>query len=329
MDRPERYAIKIIFVLGVFVFLFLLFAAQAIKKQLEPNLKQRVRIETQRSPFNRQRAAKDLGAILSEAGPRPSGSPGAEITRAYIRKETARAGFALTEYSFESGALDRKVRCVTLVARVQGTREGAILVGTPLDTGFAGEKALLGANASGSGTAWLLEMARMWGPKREGRSLWLTWYDGTQTQGKGREFIEALRASGELDKVDAVINAAEIGDCFLGLAPDPAAPAWFRDCVWNMARDLAYDTHFSAIDTPLQPPAPIEPSFRACGMPCLDLLDYPFGGTVVQHNELWHTEKDTADRVCAESLQAVADVLYYALGPIEAQLDVWAREKRP
>lgn len=326
MDRPERYAIKVIFVLGVLVFLFLLFAAQVIKKQLEPNLNQRVRIEIQRSPFNRPRAVKDLGAILSEAGPRPAGSTGAEITRAYIRKEAARAGLALIEYPFESAAPDRKIRCVTLVARVQGTREGAILVGTPLDTAVAGEKALLGANASGSGTAWLLEMARVWGPKREGRSLWLTWYDGTQTPGRGVEFIEALRASGELGKVDAVVNAAEIGDCFLGLAPDPAAPAWLRDCVWSMARDLAYDSHFSTVGAP---PAPIEPSFRACGMPCLDLLDYPFGGTVVQHNELWHTEKDTADRVCAESLQAVADVLYYALGPIEAQLDVWAREKRP
>jgi len=61
----------------------------------------------------------------------------------------------------------------------------------------------------------------------------------------------------------------------------------------------------------------------------LELVDYPFGGTVAQHPELWHTEKDTVERVCPGSLQAVADVLYYALVPLEAQLDVLARESRP
>ncbi len=324
MERQEHYAVKVIVFLGAFVFLLLFFSAQLLQKQLKPDLRQRVQVDIQRSPFNRERAAKDLESILSGAGPRPAGSPGVEIARGYLRKEAQRAGFALSEYPFETAAPSGKVACASLMVRVRGTLPGVILVGTPLDTPVVDGKPILGANAAGAGTAWLLEMARMLGSHRSGRSLWLVWYDGTQTPGKGREFVELLRASGELGQVEAVINVAEIGDCFLSVASDPLAPSWLRDCVWGMARDLVYDRHFSEAGPAA---AAVEPSFRACGMPCLDLVDYPFGGTVVQHRELWHSAQDTADRVCPESLQAIADVLYYSLVPLEAQLDVLARER--
>jgi Zn-dependent M28 family amino/carboxypeptidase len=58
--------------------------------------------------------------------------------------------------------------------------------------------------------------------------------------------------------------------------------------------------------------------FRRAGIPAMDVIDFQYGGSDMDHAANWHTAADTIDKVCAESLQVVGDVIYHALPKLDA-----------
>src|SRR5690606_7239280 len=90
------------------------------------------------------------------------------------------------------------------------------------------------------------------------------------------------------------------------------------EIVWNTAARYGYSAHFGktaiAVEDDHLP-------FREVGIPAIELIDFSYGGSQLDHSKNWHTAADTLDKVCPGSLRAVGDVIYHALLVIDGQLD--------
>lgn len=281
-------------------------------------------------PFDGLHAYETLKKVVA-LGPRPVGSPQAEALRQLIRAEIGQAGLDLKEMPFTAETPFGKRSMVNLLAEVKGDRDGVIALTNHYDTKLFDHFQFVGANDSGSTTAWMIEMARVLGPRRQGRSVWLIWFDGEEafkewssTDGiyGSKEMVRHLRANNELARIKALINVDMIGDCYLGIMRDPGAPSWLSNALWKSAAELGHERAFlpdgHVIEDDHMP-------FRLAGVPCLNLIDFEYGGSPSEHQATWHTAHDTIDRVCPASLQVVGDVIYHALPAIDAFLDAQAR----
>ncbi len=315
-------ALKVILFGGVAVFVFMFVLASLLKQGLTSNVGASTQAWKPSSPFNGVRAFKDLERVVG-FGPRPPGSPALEQLRGYIREELTRVGLECREQRFTAATPEGPKEMVNLVGVIQGTAPGMILLGTHYDTKLF-PFPFVGANDGGSTTAWMLEMARTLGVRREGRSVWLVFFDGEEAIREwsaydglygSRHFVEALRRSGELSRVHAMINVDMIGDCRLGVLREPDAPEWLTNVIWNTAREHGAGAYF------LESGGRIEDDhtpFRRAGVAAIDLIDFSYGGSALDHQQNWHTPRDTMERVCAGSLQIVGDVVYHALPRVDA-----------
>jgi len=324
-------AIKVIAVIGVFAFALLGFTSIGLKSLVRGSGARRVAVTDAKSPFNGPRAFEDLATVVG-FGPRISGSKALAELRALIKTELAQAGLAVDTHSFEADTPIGPLRMANVVGAVKGNRPGVIILGTHYETKYFPGFEFVGANDGGSTTAWMIEMARALGPEREGRSVWLCFFDGEEAFEAwsdvdglygSRAFVQRLRKRGDLSQVHAMINVDMIGDCFLGVKRDRFAPPWLTRAIWGTARDLGHGAYFlpfrDAVEDDHVP-------FRRAGLPAANIIDFSYGGSAVAHRQNWHTANDTLERVCGESLQVVGDVIYHALPLVDAYLDNPARE---
>lgn len=323
-------AIKVIAAMGALTFVFLIAAATGLKRTLQPGEAQRAPIAEAKSPFNGERAFADLHKVVA-FGPRIPGSQEAADLRVFIRKELSLAKLEVWEHAFEASTPIGVRKMVNVVGIVRGTKPGVILVGNHYDTKYFPEFRFVGANDGGSTTAWMIEMARALGPKREGRSVWLLFFDGEEAFGEwsatdslygSRAFVRHLRDQKQLGEISVMINVDMIGDCHLGIHKDAGAPAWLTRILWEKAKTLGYGHYFLASSQRVEDD---HIPFRNAGVPAALIIDFSYGGSAVDHRKNWHTPHDTMDKVCATSLQAVGDVLYAALPELDAYLDQTGR----
>ncbi len=324
---------KVIVIVGVMTLALLLLIALLMKRSLKPDENERVRVVASESPFDQARAWRDLEHIVG-LGPRPAGSEKAAELRRYIAEELRGAGLGVREQAFEAKTPSGVRPMVNLITEIRGAREDVILLTNHYDTKEFDKFTFVGANDGGSTTAWMLEMARVLKPRRgTGHTVWLAWLDGEESFGKwtadnslygSRALVAHLKEKGELQRVRAVINVDMIGDAYLCIHRDPDAPSWLLNPVWDTARRFGYNSHFGLSSRSVEDD---HIPFRDAGIPALEIIDFSYGGSLVQHSLNWHTAQDTLDKVRAESLKAVGDVLYHALTEIEAQLE--KQGKRP
>ena len=322
----ESTAIKVIATLGVLAFVLLGLTSVGLKKMIQSSGTRRAEVEQRKSKFDSKRAFADLRTVVG-LGPRTPGSPQAAELRAFIHKELEQAELRVWDHTFDAHTPIGPVKMVNVVGVVEGTKPGVILLSNHYDTKRFTDFKFVGANDGGSTTAWMIEMGRALGPRREGRSVWLCFFDGEEAFGTwsdadslygSRAFVEHLREKGELAQVKAEINVDMIGDCCLGIKQDRSAPAWLTRAVWGTARDQGYAAYFlpfaEAIEDDHVP-------FRRAGIPSMDIIDFCYGQTPAEHERNWHTAQDTLEHVCAESLQVVGDVIYDALPRVDKGLD--------
>lgn len=279
------------------------------------------------SLFQGDRAYADLEKVVA-FGPRPSGSPELGRLRSWIRGELEEAGLPVHEHTFDADTPRGTIEMVNLWGVVQGSKPGVIILSNHYETKLFDDFTFVGANDAGSTTAWMVEMARAVGPRRTGRSLWLVFFDGeeafeTWSEKDGlygsKAFVEFLRERGDLGQIRALINVDMIGDRYLGIHRDSGAPPWLDLAIRNQAREMGYGNFFLSETIAIQDD---HTPFRRAGIPAIDLIDFEYGGSAADHDQTWHTPADTIDRVSAESLQVVGDVIYHALPDIEATLDL-------
>lgn len=97
-----------------------------------------------------------------------------------------------------------------------------------------------------------------------------------------------------------------IGDRELNIRREQASTPWLTEAIWESARQLGHRAHF--LDEVLAVEDDHVPFLQA-GVPSALLIDFDYGA-------FWHTPEDTLDKMSADSLQVVGDVLLHALPAI-------------
>jgi Zn-dependent M28 family amino/carboxypeptidase len=205
---------------------------------------------------------------------------------------------------------------VNLIAILPGRRPEIVLIGGHYDTKRFGEFRFVGANDGGSSTGFLLELARALKTEPREFTYWIVFFDGEEARGKwsatdgiygSRHLAASLRSDGRLQRVKAVVVVDMIGDRELNIRREQASTPWLTEAIWESARRLGHRAHF--LDEVLAVEDDHVPFLQA-GVPSALLIDFDYGA-------FWHTPEDTLDKVSADSLQVVGDVLLHALPAIE------------
>jgi glutaminyl-peptide cyclotransferase len=268
--------------------------------------------------FESGRAWEHLRQLVA-IGPRPSGSPAIEQTRKYIREQLGAAGLTATEQAWDEQTPIDKVRMVNLVATIPGARKERIVFAGHYDTKLYRQFRFVGASDGGSSAAFLLELARVLKPRKNGLTIELLFLDGeearlpdwhgTDNTYGSRHYVDLAKRDGSLTTLKALVLIDMIGDRDLNMRRDTNSTPWLTDLIWREAARQKLDDDFIAESTKIEDD---HLPFLAAGVPAVDIIDLDY--------EAWHTAEDTLDAVSARSLQVVGDVVLGALPKIEAHV---------
>lgn len=268
--------------------------------------------------FDSGRAYEDLRQLVA-IGPRPSGSPGIQQTREYIKRQLTAAGLTVDEQRFEAATPLGPVPMVNLRATLPGAARGRgrLVIGGHYDTKLFHEFAFVGASDGGSSAAFLLELGRALKGHTNALPIELLFLDGEEAVGEwtgtdhtygSRYYVEQARRSDTLKDIRAFVLVDMIGDRDLDIRREQYSTPWLTDAIWSAARRLKRP-EFLEETTPVEDD---HQEFLAAGIPSVDIIDLDYAA--------WHRPEDRLDKVAAGSLQAVGDVLLAALPTIEMRL---------
>lgn len=253
--------------------------------------------------FSGKRALAHVRA-LCEIGPRPVGSKENAKAAEYIARVLERHGWQVEVQSFAYSGVP--------VRNVIGTKgQGPVIIlGAHFDTRPVADKdpadrslPVMGANDGGSGTAVLLELARVLGKRATDQAqVKLAFFDA-EDRGElggwpwcvGSEHMARTLTS----RPAYVVVVDMVGDDDQRIYYEWSSTLWLSEKLWQTAERLGYSQHFipehrySIIDdhTP----------FLQRGMNAALIIDFDY--------PYWHTRYDTLDKISADSLQRVGDVL--------------------
>jgi glutaminyl-peptide cyclotransferase len=267
--------------------------------------------------FDSSRAWEHLRQLVA-LGPRPAGSGAIDQSRAYIRKQLAAAGVAVTDQAWDDTTPTGPVRMVNLIATIPGTRRDRIVIAGHYDTKKYRDVRFVGANDGGSSAAFVLEIARALKGQKHPLTIELLFLDGEEAvidwQGRdhtygSRHYVEAARKDGSLATLKTFVLVDMIADRDLRIKRDTNSTTWLTDIVWNAARTQKLGEYFVNERTEIEDD---HLPFVEAGVPAVDIIDLEYPA--------WHTPLDTLDAVSARSLQVVGDVVIAALPQIEQRL---------
>jgi Peptidase family M28 len=253
---------------------------------------------------------------LVAIGPRVAGSPGAERARAYIVGELRRLGIEPEVQSFEATTPHGRMRMANIIARLPGRRSDVIVLAGHYDTKLFNSFRFVGANDGGSSAALLIELARRLAKAPREYTVWMVWFDGeealetwtsTDSLYGSRHLATELERTRRLPR--ALVLMDMIGDRDLNIRRDTYSTPWLTDILWASAARLGHAKYF------LNDPMPVEDDhapFLKAGVAAALLIDFDYPP--------WHTADDTLDKVSAQSLAIVGDVVLDALPSIEQYL---------
>jgi hypothetical protein len=104
-----------------------------------------------------------------------------------------------------------------------------------------------------------------------------------------------------------------IADKELTIKRDENSTPWLNDAIWSAARKLKRPEFVEATTLIEDDHLP----FLRAGIPAVDIIDLEYPDPTMRY---WHTAEDTLDKVSAEGMQVVGDVLIAALPAIELRV---------
>ena len=245
-----------------------------------------------------------------ELGPRPAGSPAnRRLTRLLAEK--------LREAGLERVRIQRPERNV--VGLIPGRGKGYVVVGAHHDT-KAGIDGFVGANDGASGVAVVLELARSLPNPMAGPAIAIALFDGEEARGDrafsedgtrgSRQYVRDAARGGvggsvPLEELRAMVLFDMVGDCDLRIPRELNSDAALYELFADAAGGAPFEGETGPIDDD-------HLSFLAAGVPAVDLIDFSFGPGGVP-GSYWHTGKDTIDKVCPASLDAVGEAALVAI----------------
>jgi len=276
--------------------------------------------------FESQKAWEHLQQMVS-IGPRPSGSAGIRLTRAYITRQLRTLGLTVEEQAFTADTPLGKVDMLNLSVRLPGRRTDRVLLTGHYDTKLFRDQRFVGASDAASSAAILIELARVLKSTPHEFTYELVWFDGEEAVCLGwdecgrpdspdntygsRYYVQAAKQANATGAIKTMILFDMIGARDLKLRRDRASTAWLNEIIWAAARRLGHGNTFLDSDTEIGGDDHFP--FTQAGIPSVDLIDlndYP----------QWHTPDDDLAHVSAASLQIVGDVVIAALPEIEKHL---------
>jgi Zn-dependent M28 family amino/carboxypeptidase len=269
--------------------------------------------------FNGERALEDLKRLVA-FGPRPPGSKALAESRAWIISQLKQAGCQVDEDQFVASTPVGDVSMTNLIARIPGARPSVVMVAGHYDTLRANGFTFVGANDGGSSAAFLLELARVLGRRKNPVTYWLVFFDGeealehwseTDSRYGSRHLVQKLASGGELGHVQAMILVDMVADARLDIYRDSYSTGWLSDMIFANARRLGYSKYF--IDSPPNSVEDDHLPFVNSGVSSVDIIDLDYG----PRNSYWHTAQDTVDKCSALSLTTVGRVVTATLEELE------------
>jgi glutaminyl-peptide cyclotransferase len=278
--------------------------------------------QTQATPkFDSARAFAHIKELVA-IGPRPAGSAGALKTRDYIKQQMRALGIATTEQPFEGDTPIGAVKMVNVIATIPGPGTGRLIFAGHYDTKLFEDFEFVGANDAGSSTAFLIELARVLKDRKNAITIELLFLDGEEaigewatgnTHGSRHYVLDASQSAASLKSIKALILVDMIADKQLTIKREANSTPWLTDAIWSAARKLnrrEFVEESTIVEDDHLP-------FLRAGIPAADIIDLQYPDESMRY---WHTAEDTLDKVSAESMQAVGDVLLAALPAIELRI---------
>jgi Zn-dependent M28 family amino/carboxypeptidase len=263
-------------------------------------------------PFDGE-AAYALVVEQLEFGPRIPGSAASAQAGDWILAEASRFGWQVEEQAFVHRGLPLR----NLIAKSSLDPLSPIVVATHYDTRPLADRdasaplsPVPGANDGASGTAVLLEIARVLNRETLRVPLWLVFFDA-EDSGNINEWDWVVGSqhftSSMAVRPSAAVIVDMVGDADLQLYLEGASDPALAASLWSVAEHLQVEAF---IPEPGRTILDDHVPFLQLGVPAVLIIDidYPY----------WHTMQDTADKVSPASLEQVGRVLQAWLGQVGA-----------
>jgi peptidase M28-like protein len=278
--------------------------------------------------FNGERAMEHVKKQV-EFGPRISGSPELAKTREYIINSLKSSGLAVTTDDFSASTPIGEKKMFNITAEIPGESQEVLIISSHYETKHYEDMKFVGANDPGSSVGTLLEIGRVLGSGRPKPKMTyrLVFFDGEESFCEGwdecskpgapdntygsRRYVSQLRKNNEVDRVRAMILLDIMGYKELELGRDTMSTRWLQEIVWRTAREVGHGEYF--VDSPENVGADDHEPFLRAGIPSVDLIQlsgYPY----------WHRADDTLDKVSAQSMKIVGEVVLASLPRLEQYL---------
>ena len=131
-----------------------------------------------------------------------------------------------------------------------------------------------------------------------------------------RHLLEKLSASGELNRIRAMILVDMIADANLDIHRESNSTGWLEDMIFAQAHRLGYTREF--LESPTSIIDDHIPWVNA-GVSAVDIIDLDYGPRSDSHpnGAYWHTARDTVEHCSRASLAIVGRVVTAALSDLE------------
>jgi len=273
-------------------------------------------VAAERPPFDGAAALEHVERLVA-MGPRVAGTPAGARAREYIVGALKKiAGVQVQVKAFDADTPHGRVSMANVIAVLPGRRPDVVMVAGHYDTKLFKQFQFVGANDGGSSTGFLLELARRLAARPRDYTYWLVWFDGEEAREAwtdrdslygSRRLATDLARDKRLPR--AMILVDMIGDRDLAIRREAHSARWLTEIIWDAAARLGHGRHF------LRDTIPVEDDhvpFLRVGVPSTLLIDFDFPP--------WHTAADTLDKLSADSLTVVGQVLLEALPSVEHYL---------
>jgi len=264
-------------------------------------------------------SALEFTRKLVAFGARPSGSPALRKAQDYILAQLKTRGCEVLRDEFTAQTPLGPVRMMNIIARFKGASGRGVVISGHYETKKLPGVNFVGANDGGASAGFLLELARVLAGSKHNDDVYLVWFDGEESFGQwsntdgiygSRHLAERWTDDGTVRRIKALINVDMIGDKDLGILKEMNSSPGLQRLVWQTAAQLGLGRFFlnlgGAVEDDHMP-------FVRRGVQAVNLIDFEYG----PDNSFWHTERDTLDKLSAESFQVVGTVVLEVVKKLE------------
>lgn len=272
-------------------------------------------------PVPRVDGGQALGYVaqILDCGPRYSGSAGAACARARVRTVLEASGWLVEEWAWTQETPRGAVEMVNLGARLPGIPQGRpkVLLCGHYDTKSLDEyPEFLSANDGGSSTGLLMELGSVLAQHGSdlGLDVRILFFDGEECVTEygprdglfgSRRFAQAAETAAWREGVLVALVLDMVGDAHLTVTLPRDTAGWLAKKVFAAAERAGVREAFGyAAGSILDDHVPL----IQAGIAAVDIIDFHYGSRPGA-NDYWHTDQDTLDKLSAESLAAVGNVV--------------------